>query len=689
MKKITLLLLITFFALSLQAKDKIKVACVGNSVTYGYLLPDREKNAYPSQLQNLLGKNYDVQNFGKSGSTLLTKGHRPYVEQEEYQKALDFAADIVVIHLGLNDTDPRNWPNYKDDFFENYIDLINAFKEKNPKARVLICRMSPITYKHPRFVSGTRDWYNQIQETIESVADYANVELIDLQKNLYNRVDLLPDALHPTAEGAQLIAEAVYGAITGNYGGLQMPIIYSDNMVLQRNTPLKIQGVANANEKVTVNIGKQKISTKTKADGTWDVTLNPLTNKGPYTLTISTQNKTLSYKNVLAGEVWLCSGQSNMAFLLSGDADFKAHKKDYTANENLRFFNMQPRWETYPIEWTKSALDSINRLEYYSTKGWESFKPNMADEVSAVAYYFGKMLSDSLDVPVGLICNAVGGSTLESWVERSSLEEHMPEILTDWTNNDFIQEWARGRAKLNMKQSENSEQRHPYQPSYLFEAGILPLKSYPIQGVIWYQGESNAHNIEAYNRLFSQFVASWRKQWNNDELPIHYVQLSSLNRPSWPSFRENQRSLMNKYDDIYMTVSSDRGDSLDVHPTFKKDIGERLAFSALNKTYNKTNITPSGPLFKDATFRKNDVVLSFLYDENMHPATGNELIGFEVAEVDGLYYPAEAKVENGQIIVYSDKVKHPKFVRYAWQPYTRANVVNHANLPMSTFKAKK
>ncbi|WP_080905231.1 cyclically-permuted mutarotase family protein [Parabacteroides sp. Marseille-P3160] len=686
MRKVFILLLI--FPVCVSAQKKTKIACLGNSVTFGYLLPDREKACYPSQLQKLLGNDYDVKNFGKSGATLLSKGHRPYIEQEEYIAALNYAADIVIIHLGLNDTDPRNWPNYKDDFFIDYLNLIDSFRKVNPKCEIWICRMSPITYKHTRFISGTRDWYAEIQKKIELVADYAHVGLIDFEEKLFHRPDLLPDALHPNAEGAKALAETVYSTLTGNYGGLRMSVLYTDNMVLQRNRYLKVQGIANSKEEVTVEIGVQKHATVAKINGKWEVTLDPLSTGETYTLKISTKNKTLKYNNVVVGEVWLCSGQSNMAFYLNNDADFKKNDRKLN-NKNIRFFDMKPKWETNAVEWDSIALKSLNRLQYFEDASWTECTPGSAAQFSAVGYYFGRMLADSLDVPIGLIHNAVGGAPIESWIDRKTLEFNFPEILKDWMKNDFIQDWVRGRAILNIRKSADPDQRHPYEPAYLFESGILSLKEYPINGVIWYQGESNAHNIEAFERLFPLFVSSWRSYWNMPRLPFLYVQLSSLNRPSWTWFRDSQRKLMDKIPDIYMTVSSDKGDSLDVHPYYKKDIGERLAFWALNKEYDKNHIIPSGPLYRSAEYRRNNVLISFDYSQGMHASIREDIIGFELAEIDGLYHPAKAEVVNDKVKVSSEKVKNPRYVRYGWQPFTRANLVNRANLPASTFKTEE
>lgn len=684
MKKIFCFLFLAC-TLSLFAKEKIKVACVGNSVTFGYLLPDREVNAYPFQLQRMLGDGYEVGNFGKSGATLLNHGHRPYMQQEEFRKAMAFAADRVVIHLGLNDTDPRDWPNYRDEFISDYRALIDSFRKVNPKCQIWICRLSPITHLHARFRSGTRDWYGQIQKTIENIAAHANVQLIDFEEGLFNRPDLLPDALHPNVEGAGILAKTVCSALTGNYGGLQMPMVYSDNMVLQRDIPLNISGTANAGEKVTVGINGQKQTTQAGNNGKWTVTLTPLEAGGPFTLSVQAKSKSLLYKNVLVGEVWLCSGQSNMAFMLKQAVTAKEAIAG-AKNPNIRLFDMKPRWETYAVEWDATVLDSLSRLQYYKEASWKECTPENAASFSAIGYYFGKMLADSLGVPVGLINNAVGGSPCEAWIDRRTLQYELPDMLNDYTKNDMLQEWVRERAALNVKKASNKQQRHPYEPCYLFESGILPLAQYPIKGVAWYQGESNAHNMELYEELFPMMVNSWRKQWNNQEMPFVYVQLSSLNRPSWPCFRDAQRKLMERIPNAWMVVSSDKGDSLDVHPRMKKEIGERAGRWMLNRVYKHTGVTPSGPLFRSVSFKEGVAYVTFDYAQGLSSSDNKALRTFEIAGADQVYYPAQAEIVDGKVKVWSDKVNNPESVRYGWQPFTRANLVNSDGLPASTFR---
>lgn len=303
------------FSASAESKGPIRVACIGNSITYGYGLADREHEAYPVLLQQKLGAKYQVENFGKSGATLLARGHRPYFQQEEYKKALAFRPDIAVIHLGVNDTDPRNWPNYQDEFIPDYHHLIDTLRAVNPQVRILIARTTPIGVEHPRFESGTRDWQLQIQQAIEQVAKSADVELIDFHTPLYPYPHYFPDAVHPVAAGMHFLAETAYQAISGDFGGLQLPAIYSDGMVLQRQRPLTIRGKANAGELVTLSFHGWSGKTKANHLGSWAITLPAQSAGGPYSLEVSTpqSKRKIKLNNVYVGEVWLCSGQSNMA----------------------------------------------------------------------------------------------------------------------------------------------------------------------------------------------------------------------------------------------------------------------------------------------------------------------------------------------------------------------------------------
>lgn len=682
-----LLILTTISASAASKKQKtVRVACIGNSITYGTGIADRTNDSYPSQLQRLLGSNYQVGNFGKPGATLLYHGHRPYVKQEEFKEAIAFKGDIAVMHLGINDTDPRNWPNYRDEFVKDYLSIMDSLRAANPKVRIILARMTPIADRYPRFVSGTKQWHGEIQTAIETVARVSRAELIDFYEPLYPYPYLLPDAIHPNPEGAGILAKTVYSGITGDYGGLQMSQLYTDYMVLQRDIPLDIHGIANAGEKITVRISNQKATATANNQGKWSVVLKPMNAVTDLTLTVEAGSAAKVYKHVAVGEVWLCSGQSNMAFMLC-QADTYKRDIDNVGDPQLRLFDMKARWETYNVAWPASCLDSLNHLQYYRSTTWQPTTPDNAKWFSAIAYYYGRMLRDSLKVPVGLICNAVGGSPTEAWIDRNTLETCFPAILKNWLHNDFIQDWVRGRAAKNLTNDNTHLGRHPYEPCYLYESGILPLQKYPIKGVIWYQGESNAHNMESHSELFKLLVGSWRSNWSNPTMPFYFVQLSSLNRPSWPWFRYSQLQLMQQIANTGMAVSSDCGDSLDVHPLRKQPVGQRLARWALNKTYGMS-VTPSGPIYKGVVRSADALIVSFDYADSLCTSDGKQPSTFEIAEEEGMYYPATAVIEGNTVRLTSPEVKNPRYVRYGWQPFTRANLINGDALPASTFRGK-
>lgn len=689
LSKVIILATLLLLSLSSISGQTIKIACVGNSVTYGMGIENPEER-YPAQLQVMLGDEYEVGNFGHSGATLLKNGYRPYWNLPEFKEALDFEADIVIIHLGLNDTDPRAWPKYRDEFVKDYINLIDTFKYINPDADVKISKMTPIFSGHSRFESSTRDWYWQVQDAIEVIAEISKVDLVDLHTPLHIRPDLFPDNLHPTGEGAKIIAETVYGAITGDFGGLKPASIFTSGMVLQRSKPIRFWGTANSNEIVEIDFNNQKRSASVNKSGSWEIEFPPLEAGGPYKIKISSETKVINLNDVLIGDIWLCSGQSNMEFRLkqsaSGADDIKVAKLP-----EVRLFNMQPVAYTNNVAWEKNTLDLINQLQYFTQTEWKSTTPEIAKDFSAVAYHFGKTVYEETGVPIGLILNAVGGSPAEAWIDRFTLEHHnqLVGMFRNWSNNDFINPWCRERARQNSELSDNPLQRHPYHPSYLYEAGIQNITRLNISGVIWYQGESNEQNVELHEVIFPTLVESWRSAWN-DDFPFYYVQLSSmaLGRETWGHFRDSQRRLMYEIPNSGMSVSSDLGDSTDVHPREKKQIGERLARWALNKTYGFSDITPSGPLFHDFFVEDETAYISFEFAEGLMSSDGKPLRSFEVAEFSGLFFPATAEIEENVIKVKSTRVKTPKYVRYGWSSYSDGNLINSEGLPASTFSTQ-
>lgn len=674
-------LLVSLSGLTVQAKTK--VACIGNSITYGYLLPDREVNAYPFQLQRLLGDDYEVGNFGHSGSTLLRRGHNPYHRLPEFKAALGFRPDIAVVHLGVNDTDPRNWPNYSDEFVGDYLAIIDSLRGVNPGMRILIAELSPLRAGHNRFKTGVRDWRLEIQKRIRTVAEIAGVELIDFDAPLRDRQNLIFDNVHPNAEGAGIMAEAVRGALTGDYGGLRLPEIYQSGMVLQRNRPLTFRGNADAHAPITLTLDNRTYHTAANNLGQWQITTAPIVTGPAYTLTVTDGERTLALTDILAGEVWLASGQSNMEFYLRnavGGREAAAAAGDSL----LRIYDMKEIARTDTDLWADSICAKMDRLEHYKATKWLPATPQTVEHLSAIAYFFGKELRDSLKVPVGIISNPVGGSPTEAWIDVNTLEAEMPEILVDWRENPYMQPWVKRRITENIGDRELG--RHPYEPSYLFSAGIRPLASYPLAGVLWYQGESNAHNVELHERLFPMLVDSWRREFHAPGMPFYFVQLSSIARPSWPAFRDSQRRLAAEIPGVGMAVSHDVGDSLDVHPRDKRPVADRLARLALHGNYG-LQVADRGPeLLKAESNRDGTVTLTF----STPLATSDRRVPrtFEVAEHDGCFFPAEAVINENTVILKNMDIENPRLVRYAWRPFTRANLISTDGLPASTFKAE-
>ena len=206
MRKLFLSLSLLFLIAAAASGSKpVRVACIGDSITYGYGLSDRENECYPSQLQKMLGSGWMVGNFGKNGATLLRHGHRPYLNQDEFREALEFKADVYVIHLGVNDTDPRNWPNYRDEFVGDYLALMDTLRSVSPKAKFYIAAITPIGDRHPRFQSGTKEWQDEIRKAIATVADISGAYLLDFHTPLYPYPQHIPDAIHPDAYGAGLL----------------------------------------------------------------------------------------------------------------------------------------------------------------------------------------------------------------------------------------------------------------------------------------------------------------------------------------------------------------------------------------------------------------------------------------------------------------------------------------------------
>jgi len=662
---------------------KIKVACIGNSVTYGYGLKDPSTESYPVELQKMLGDEYEVKNFGHSGATLLRKGHNPYFKTKEFTEAIKLVPDIAIIHLGLNDTDPRDWNNYSNDFRGDYSWLIDTLRNVNPDIKIYICLMTPIFNDHPRFRSGTRDWYGKIQNLIPEIAKVNHTGLIDLHMPFYFHPNLFPDALHPNKEGAAILAKTVYSGISGDFGDLQMPSVFANDMVLQRNKPIPVFGTANANEEITASFSKQIKKTKSDSGGKWEVVFDALPAGGPFTLIVKSKDKKIEFTNVLMGDVWLCSGQSNMLFRLNQAYEGKEAIVNST-NKNIRLFQFNAIQQTDDVAWDSAVLHKVNKLEYF-TGHWQQCNPRTASAFSAIGYFFGKKIQQEENVPIGLIEVAVGGAPIVSFMDRHTMEfdNYLVDELYNWRKSDFIMPWVRERAVKNLENSTDSRQRHPYEPCYNYEAGISHFIHVPIKGIIWYQGASDAHNIDLYAYNFEKLISSWRKLWN-ENLPFYFVQLSSIDRPSWPYFRNMQRKISLKVPNTFMAVSSDFGDSLNVHPVHKQAVGERLALLALKNTYHK-NIIANGPTIEKVSQSGKEIVIHFTSAKRLKTRNNQPLTGFQVMNEKGEIISPKAEIKNNKVLLYLDKNEKIIRVLYAFKPFTRADLENEAGLPASTF----
>ncbi|MEO6283170.1 MAG: sialate O-acetylesterase [Dyadobacter sp.] len=465
--------------------------------------------------------------------------------------------------------------------------------------------------------------------------------------------------------------------------GLTLAPVYSDHMVLQRNKPVVIYGKAIGGGQVTVSFLNTTLVTNADGTGKWKAVFPASNQGGPYTISVSAKDKKIVLNDVLIGDVWLCSGQSNMDFQLKDAQTGAEELKKGDFNPNIRLLKFGGLVSTGNVSWDSAALARINRFHFFA-ESWKTLHTASAASFSAVAYYFGKKITSQENVPIGLIQVALGGSPTESWIDRAILgrDVQFAGMLKNWQNSEQVMEWCRERAAINVAHAK-SEQNHPYKPGYNFQAGIAPLTDFPIAGVIWYQGESNVHNVKSHEQLFQMLVKNWREQWGY-EFPFYYVQLSSIDRPNWPEFRDSQHQMLTKIPNSGMAVSYDLGDSSNVHPIRKKEIGERLAALALHDVYKK-NILFNGPVAKRAVRKNGAIELEFSSGQKLLTKNESPLTGFELVNDAGERRATTAIIRKNKVIIAIPSGEKIKTVLYAYQPFTRANLYNEAGLPASTF----
>lgn len=449
-----------------------------------------------------------------------------------------------------------------------------------------------------------------------------------------------------------LILAYLTGVVFGASGNISMPEIFSSNMVLQQKSEVKIWGWAKPGEVIQLTAGWLNNQLETKADnqGTWSLLLPTPAAGGPYTIRLKGSNE-IVFDNVLVGEVWLCSGQSNMEWSPSAGITDGEEEIAKAGNPDIRFFTVNHSTANCPQD--------------HLTGEWVvSTSETMAD-FSAIAYFFGKRLQEVLDVPVGLINSSWGGTPAEAWMPQEAFE-----------GNDFLTE-AAGKQK--------PVPWGPVEPARIYNSMIAPLVPYPIAGALWYQGEGNTINAYAYKELLSALIASWRKDWNK-QFPFYFAQIAPYkygNNSMGVEVRDEQRQVL-ELENTGMIVLSDIGDTTDIHPRNKKDPALRFANMALNRHYKAIDIEDSGPLFKSVSFNDGEAVVSFNHAEGLH-AKGGKLTWFELAGSDGIFYGANAQIEGEKVVVQSDKVEQPAAIRFAWRNTATPNLFNGAGLPASSF----
>ncbi len=458
--------------------------------------------------------------------------------------------------------------------------------------------------------------------------------------------------------------------ITSTYAEVKLPAIVSSNMVLQRNTTIVLWGWADADEKIAIKTSWLDSPFKIQAnkEGNWRIEVKTNNSKQSQSIIIKSKASNITLENILFGEVWLCSGQSNMEMALSGwtgqpiSGSTMAIAK--STNSNLRLFTVNKAS-------SKTPLKDIEKFT-----AWQQASPNSVSTFSAVAYFYGQQLQEILDCPVGLIHVSWGGSKVEAWMSK--------DVLSSFEKVDL--------------DNLDSKIQTQHTPTILFNALISPLIPYTIKGVLWYQGESNHPEPEQYKILFPAMVKDWRTRWGLGDFPFYYVQIAPFlygnndvfQAPSNTAFmREAQLQCLDLISNSGIAITLDLGNQFTIHPPKKKEVADRLLFNALNKTYGLKTIHCVSPTYKSQEVKGGGIILKFINVE-LGLYSNEDLAGFEIAGEDKVFYPASAKVvEQKNVLVTSDKVTNPVAVRYAWRNWFDGSLRDINMLPASSFRTDK
>ena len=467
--------------------------------------------------------------------------------------------------------------------------------------------------------------------------------------------------------------------------------LFREGAVLQRDRPLVVWGRAAAAEKVAVKFRSQAASVITGADGRWQVTLKPeKASAVPSELTATGANQVV-VRDVLVGDVWLCSGQSNMAFVLKNalGAEQAIAAADFPLIRQFKVPNVV----------AEKPADNVGG-------GWVTCSPATAATFSAVAYFFARDLHQKLNVPIGLVNSSWGGTQIESWISEPALRNDpaATEVYAQWTTllEDYpakLAEWEAGKkAAKSAGKAMPRGARKPdgpgsrWQPAGIYNAMIAPLVPYGLRGALWYQGEANGDRHGQYASLFTRMIKQWREDFGQP-LPFYFVQLANFEggrgnkRDSWAYLREAQASAL-ALPNTGMAVTIDIGDPKDIHPKNKEEVGRRLALHARKQLFGD-QVETDGPVFASAKREGATMRVSFTHAAGLRlqPARSDDRISFEIAGEDRKFVPATARVDGDTVVVSSDQVPAPVAVRYAWRNSPDARLFNAAGLPAAPFRS--
>ncbi len=446
--------------------------------------------------------------------------------------------------------------------------------------------------------------------------------------------------------------------------------LFGDNMVLQRNVRAPIWGVAAPGESVTVAIGARKVVVRADDSGKWEARVGPFPAGGPHTISVAGQANTITINNVLFGEVWVASGQSNMEWPVAASRNAEYEIKN-AVNPAIRLFIV-----------TKASKPEPTRE---LTGSWSECSPETVRGFSAVAYFFGRALFRRLQVPIGLIESAWGGTPAESWTARAWLE----------SDPDLTPMLARiPPPGQTVKADDPSKPAwDSWTPTGLFNGMIAPIARYSIAGAIWYQGESNASRAYQYRKLFPAMIRCWREAWGQGDFPFLWVQLANFMKrqpepgdSAWAELREAQTMTLS-LPKTGQAIAIDIGEADDIHPRNKQDVGIRLCLLAQNIHYGDRDVVASGPTYKSMSVNGSKVTLTFTnVGGGLMSKDGLPLSGFAVAGPDRKFHRAQARISRSTVIVSSDAVENPVAVRYGWADNPAVSLYNAAGLPAGPFR---